>query len=91
LKIVPSLTLAVASKHFMGNEIYLGDTESDDDSVVIAMCEFCVIFGGCEKCPGWGTLGELRLHSKMRDFEPYLAANQLVFCTHWCHEAETIV
>jgi hypothetical protein len=68
----------------VSDDFYIEDPESDEQ-IVVATAEFCVIFGGCAECPGWGTVEQLRSRSKDGNFEPDLPANQIVFCTHWCH------
>jgi len=57
-------------------EVY---TFPEDDSSSVLTADLCEHFGGCLKCPGFTTAGELKLPDK----DPAEA----VFCTHWCHRA----
>ena len=41
--------------------------------------DLCRIFGGCSGCSGYAPAGECGLVGE-------IDADELVFCTHWCHK-----
>jgi hypothetical protein len=50
--------------------------------VTVLTAEFCEPFGGCEKCPGWTKVAELR---KGNEVDEAVEGDQTVFCVDWCH------
>jgi hypothetical protein len=47
------------------------------EDLAASTAEFCELFGGCQKCPGWTNVEELRKRGEVDE-----ALNQTVFCIH---------
>jgi hypothetical protein len=64
------------------DEVLRWEPGPGEDATVLTS-EFCDLFGGCEKCPGWTKVAELRKHGEMVEA---VEGDQTVFCVHWCHK-----
>jgi hypothetical protein len=53
--------------------------DADDAATVLTTPNLCALFGACDKCPGWASVGATTLAPD------YPNQDEIVFCKHECH------
>jgi hypothetical protein len=61
-----------------------------EKQTTVFTAECCNVFGGCSKCKGIASAGQLRYASKPGFIPDSVPDDQAVFCLHRCHDHATV-